>query len=264
MISLLGFQIKPTIFPDKTSQVWKLEPKLIQLLEKSKSLTLQIEWEFENEAELIHVSQLKMLIHPYCNAVTLGIPYLPYARQDKRVSNETTFALLTFCHLLNTMAFHRIYTIDAHSDVAHNILPNMFDTKAKHFFKPSKELVLCYPDKGAEKRYKNQFIMNDYIVMDKKRNQLTGEIEGLTCPSTDICLNKIVTIVDDICDGGRTFIEAAKVLKYMNPKEIHLYVSHGIFSQGLKPLTDAGISKIFTHKGEVNIKKYYEGAIDEA
>lgn len=65
-----------------------------------------------------------------------------------------------------------------------------------------------------------------------------------------------ICIVDDICDGGRTFIEAAKLLQRLEPKEIHLYVSHGIFSKGLKVLTEAGISKIFTHKGEVNLKEH--------
>ena len=38
--------------------------------------------------------------------------------------------------------------------------------------------------------------------------------------------------MDDICDGGRTFIELAKALKVDGPRSVWLYVTHGIFSQG--------------------------------
>jgi ribose-phosphate pyrophosphokinase len=55
-------------------------------------------------------------------------------------------------------------------------------------------------------------------------------------------------ICDDIADGGKTFIELAKSLNGI-VKDINLYVSHGIFSKGLKVLHDAGISKIFTKEG---------------
>ena len=40
-------------------------------------------------------------------------------------------------------------------------------------------------------------------------------------------------IVDDICDGGRTFIELAKVLRERNAGKIELFITHGIFSKGV-------------------------------
>jgi ribose-phosphate pyrophosphokinase len=48
-------------------------------------------------------------------------------------------------------------------------------------------------------------------------------------------INSAVLIVDDICDGGGTFIGIAKAL----PKDVkkYLYVTHGIFSKGLRELT---------------------------
>jgi ribose-phosphate pyrophosphokinase len=47
-------------------------------------------------------------------------------------------------------------------------------------------------------------------------------------------LDKDIFIVDDICDGGRTFTEVAKAIKE-NKKytgKIYLVVTHGIFSAG--------------------------------
>jgi ribose-phosphate pyrophosphokinase len=48
-------------------------------------------------------------------------------------------------------------------------------------------------------------------------------------------------ICDDICDGGRTFIEIAKAIRDIRPKEIfndkiYLCVTHGIFSAGFEEL----------------------------
>ena len=38
--------------------------------------------------------------------------------------------------------------------------------------------------------------------------------------------------VDDICDGGRTFIELGKVLRAKGASKLVLSVTHGIFSRG--------------------------------
>ncbi len=44
-------------------------------------------------------------------------------------------------------------------------------------------------------------------------------------------------VVDDICDGGATFIALAQVIKVAQPDTtIDLYVTHGIFSKGVDEL----------------------------
>lgn len=62
--------------------------------------------------------------------------------------------------------------------------------------------------------------------------------------------DKNILIVDDICDGGATFMLLTKDLYKRGAKSINLFVTHGIFSKGLKPLKEAGINRIFTAKGE--------------
>jgi len=51
--------------------------------------------------------------------------------------------------------------------------------------------------------------------------------------------------VDDICDGGGTFIGLAKALKQKNAGNLYLAVSHGIFSKGFNEL-NKHFTKIFT------------------
>jgi ribose-phosphate pyrophosphokinase len=89
--------------------------------------------------------------------------------------------------------------------------------------------------------------------MDKIRDQETGGITSLRMNTSGGCnhyiKNKNILIVDDICDGGRTFIECAKILHLHEVNSVSLYVTHGIFSKGLAPLEDAGITEIYTKDG---------------
>lgn len=49
----------------------------------------------------------------------------------------------------------------------------------------------------------------------------------------------VVWIVDDLCDGGATFISAAKVLwDRFEIEELNLYVTHGLFSKGKSELNN--------------------------
>jgi phosphoribosylpyrophosphate synthetase len=67
------------------------------------------------------------------------------------------------------------------------------------------------------------------------------------------CKDKRVLIVDDICDGGKTFELLAKDLYNAGAEEVNLFVTHGLFSKGLIPLKLAGIKRIFTNKGQAII-----------
>lgn len=48
--------------------------------------------------------------------------------------------------------------------------------------------------------------------------------------------DKNLLIIDDICDGGGTFIQLAEKLKGLGAAKIGLFVTHGIFSKGYKDL----------------------------
>lgn len=251
MIGLNNRTITPTIFPDKTSQVWKLDPELIAEIEEGTSI---IQWEFENEAEIIQVLQLATL----CNRVSkhgfkamLLVPFLPYGRQDKEVSNETTFALSVFLDVLNKSSlFARVATVDAHNTSIEGLINISANNYLEGVIKLTEPDVVCFPDKGATTR---GYFTNDLpsLHLDKVRNQSTGEIEGLEYKGELDLTNQVVLIVDDICDGGRTFIEAAKLLYSKGALRVCLFTTHGIYSKGVQVLKDAGIKRVFNHKGEV-------------
>jgi ribose-phosphate pyrophosphokinase len=250
MIYLNDQPVNTTIFPDNTSQVWKL-PK--DIFFKS---YISIKWAFSNEGEFLQLAQLKHLLSNKCQYgpfITLTLTYLPYGRQDKEVCNEATFALRTFAALLNTLQFDSVIIHDPHSKIALDLINN------SHAVYPERKILdarvatnsplLCYPDKGAVSKYSETYPGWDYIYGQKVRDQLTGNITHYELIGD--CVGQNVLIVDDICDGGMTFILLAKSLLAAGAKEVNLFVTHGIFSKGTRVLFEAGIKRVFTQDGEV-------------
>lgn len=253
MIKLNGYEIKPTIFPDKTSQVWKIEPEAFS--ENGYNL---IQWVFENEAEFLHVAQLvdlvKYVTKPFTTKsfITLDLPYLPYARQDKYIKNDQTFALRTFAKLVNSLYVQRVICFDAHSKLAYKIINNFIDILPKEEIGKARvacgSCIVCLPDAGAVDRYYSS-IQGPVLCGEKTRDQQTGHITDYKVIGN--AKDQIILIVDDLCDGGMTFILLSEKLYKLGAKEVHLYCSHGIFSKGVQVLRDAGILRIFTKEGEV-------------
>lgn len=258
MIKLNGVEVKPTIFPDKTSQVWKIS--------ELNNALFHIEWEFENEAELFHLIQLVYLIRSSSIGVSpvigLRMNYFPYARQDKKVSNTSTFALYPFLEVLGNLGFSYVESIDVHNEDAIRDISYVINLKNYTTEQEIRDTMACcntdtilFPDLGAARRYEKYNLGSKVqkIIGDKLRDQQTGQImryEILSVDDSDTLGN--VLIVDDLCDGGGTFILAARVLReFSTVKNIDLFTSHGIYSKGVNYLKENGINRVFNHKGEV-------------
>jgi ribose-phosphate pyrophosphokinase len=249
MIPVNEHHITPTVFPDGTQQVWQLAPALMA------ASTWHICWSFAAEAELITLIQLSDL--GTGRPMHLELPYLPYGRQDKAVSNEATFGLQSFIRVLRLCAFDSITVMDPHSQVVMDALPHCRAiyphaqvTAAIH---DTQATAIAYPDAGAVRKYTAIYQTDCRIISGRKvRNQQTGvltdtAIEGDPADHT-------VLIVDDICDGGRTFVALADALYAGGAQAVHLFVAHGLFSKGIHVLTAARIGRIFTAQGEVDTR----------
>lgn len=262
MIYLNGQPLNVTVFPDKTSQVWKLNPSFL-----NDSFRQHIEWVFENEGEIVQLAQLVDLLEKRQDKKfpimrILELPYLPYGRQDKNVSNDATFALHSFAHMVNQLHFAKVIIHDPHSEVALQLIHNseaVYPIAALNFvIAEVKADTLCYPDKGAKSKYTSVYgeIKLRVVYGEKVRDQSSGKIISYDLyqafDSWDDVKNKNVLIVDDICDGGATFTILAKDLLAKGAKSVALFVTHGIFSRGLKPLFESGIQRIYTQDGEAS------------
>lgn len=169
----------------------------------------------------------------------LKLFYTPYARQDRQTSLQEPFSFKTIAKLINSCDFSCVTVYDPHSDVMPALIENCVVRKRVDLVpKIEENYIIVSPDAGAMKA--NNEIAKKWglrhIVATKVIDVKTGEITA-TQIHTDIDLrNQELLVLDNICDGGRTFIELAKVLKTYNPKNINLYVTVGIYSKGVEVL----------------------------
>lgn len=170
----------------------------------------------------------------------LKLLYTPYARQDRKTSSEEPFSFKTFARIINACGFDSVVLHDPHSDVTPALIENCRVRKRVDIIPDIKgDFIVVSPDAGAMKA-NNEIAKKfklEHVVATKVRDTNTGEITA-TQVHTDINLEgRELIVFDDICDGGRTFIELAKVLKTHKPKNIHLQVTVGIYSKGLDVLS---------------------------
>lgn len=186
-----------------------------------------------------------------CNssvAICLTIPYFPYARQDRVCNFGESLSVKVMTDLINSLKCERVTILDPHSDVTPALIDNcrvipMSVLVNNNLLCKIKygNLSIVSPDMGSEKKVSDiaKYIYEDessskLIKAYKERDVTNGNIIGTSFVG-DV-KGKNLIILDDICDGGRTFIELAKLLKEKGACNIYLYVTHGIFSKGIGEL----------------------------
>lgn len=178
----------------------------------------------------------------------LVIPYFPYARQDRVPTHGEALSVKVFANIINSLGYPSVTVLDPHSDVTPALVDNMeiipqWGIWSCQFVKWSAEdtldkFDLISPDAGALKKiYKLMECVGNRCdnirIGMKHRDTQTGQITSTSVDGTP--KNKTAIVVDDICDGGRTFIELGKVIKGDYDRLI-LCITHGIFSNGFDGL----------------------------
>jgi ribose-phosphate pyrophosphokinase len=174
------------------------------------------------------------------NAIELVCPYFPYARQDRVCDKGEALSVKVIADIINLQKYSKVTIWDAHSDVTPALIDRCENISCTEFVRTvvrnlDKKPILVAPDGGARKKVFEcaKELGCGFVQAEKLRNVHTGEITGteVTIPVNYDGNNFL--IVDDICDGGRTFIELAKELRTYDVGNVYLYVTHGIFSKGL-------------------------------
>lgn len=173
--------------------------------------------------------------------IELRALYFPYARQDRVCNKGEALSVKVMSNLINAMGFSEVVVADAHSDVTTALLDNVTNLSQVDIiglsslrYSTTNPFTLVAPDAGAAKKthaLAKAIGCKDVVQGEKLRNMATGQIIR-TELNGDVD-GKDLVIVDDVCDGGRTFLELAKVAKARGAQSITLYVTHGIFSQGM-------------------------------
>jgi ribose-phosphate pyrophosphokinase len=154
--------------------------------------------------------------------------------------------------IINNLGFEKVTILDAHSEVTPALIDNCEAVSNHNFIKQVIEKIginvkLISPDGGALKKiYKVSAFLDGIEVVEcsKSRDVKTGRLEGFKVYADDLS-GQDCLIIDDICDGGGTFIGLANELRKKNSGKLYLAITHGIFSKGFDELENC-FTQIFT------------------
>lgn len=232
---------------------------------------LKIVCNFESNDDLINLLLLNDALRESFGLqvpINLYIPYFPYARQDRSMCNGQSNSLRAIVNLIRSCKFNQVEVVDPHSDV----LPALFGPgelkvisqldaiKGSHIIRDyinhKEKPYIVAPDAGALKKI---YQISGYfglpvIQASKNRDVVKGTVSGTVVQDLGISDPVNLLVVDDIIDGGRTFIELAKeIRKVYNVKRLGLWASHGIFSKGLEVLSDYDDIEVFNNMSKFEL-----------
>ncbi|ACO94364.1 putative nicotinamide phosphoribosyl transferase [Shigella phage Ag3] len=145
------------------------------------------------------------------------IPYFPYARQDRHCDFGEPLSVKWAAEFINSMNFDRVAIKDPHSHVVTSLINNVHVVPQDYivrqylgWFIRGNNAVLVAPDGGAAKKTEALSLSLDGVPVvygHKNRDTKTGEIIGVSITNPELIKDRYLVVVDDICDGGRTFVE---------------------------------------------------------
>jgi ribose-phosphate pyrophosphokinase len=183
----------------------------------------------------------------------LIIPYFPAARQDRVMVPGESLSVKVYADIINRMGIQKVVVFDPHSEVTPALLDRVVAVPnhafvAKVLGHITAPVQLVAPDGGALKKiYKLSEYLGGINVVEcsKRRDVKTGKLSGFEVFAEEDLKGKDFLVVDDICDGGGTFLGLAQQLRKHHVGRLFLAVSHGIFSHGVEELAQY-YEKIFT------------------
>lgn len=251
-------KILSTIYDYSHSQIYWVKKDLVQI-----------------KARLNNFKDLELIICATKSLRALGVKeihlYTPYflgSRSDRKFEEGSNNYLKdVICPIINSLDFKSVTVLDPHSDVLEACLNNFKKVdnlgvlqfaQFNIYERMSKEelhskYILISPDAGANKKIfkiaEQIGYTGDIITCSKSRDE-QGKLSRVEVPITGDQHNmlhqgpfKDFIIIDDICDGGATFINIAKEIKQYfhesgkTKSKIYLIITHGIFSKGFEELS---------------------------
>jgi ribose-phosphate pyrophosphokinase len=190
--------------------------------------------------------------------ITAVIPYLCYARKDRRSKSRDPVSTRYVASLLETVGADRVLTLDVHNLAAYE---NAFRIGAEHLqakrlfvdeFVPRigrEPVVVVSPDVGGVKRAEDfrQALSRRLgreaggAFLEKYRSAgvvsgeaVVGDIEG-----------RVAIIVDDLISTGGTIARAVAACRSRGARAVYAAATHGIFvGEAARMVADPGLERL--------------------
>ena len=180
------------------------------------------------------------------NSVTVVMPYFGYARQDRTAAPREPITAKLVANMLVKAGVSRVVTLDLHAVQVQGFfdipVDNLFTVPLFADYYARKgligdDVVIVSPKNSGIKRARSlaeslntPIAIIDYAQDDADREEgyIIGDVES-----------KKAILIDDMLNTGRTFSEAAKIVKKNGATEIYAVASHGLFAGNATQLLDA-------------------------
>lgn len=201
-----------------------------------------IEMVYSGSNDLVDLMLLVNAIrHNFGNkTIQLICKYFPFARQDRVCNTGESFSLQAIAQFINMLNFSKIEVWDPHSDVLAGMFPPGVLKVTEQYLLAVTHLgaldtidLIVAPDAGAAKKAnKLAFAIGCHIVHASKTRR---PMDGLVCDinfDADVKKMNRIVVVDDIYDGGATFIALGERIRKDFSGQLDLFTTHGIYSKG--------------------------------
>jgi ribose-phosphate pyrophosphokinase len=246
----LGVDSYPTVhrsFPDGESYIRITAP-----LKEETAVIVQTTFPYPDKSLL----QLFLLVDAARDAgakeVVCVVPYLAYARQDKRFLEGEALSLKTVSKLLGASGVDRLIVIDVHEQEALegfcgeagvqvtnlSAMPDLAEYLKMNGFDGAFSLS---PDEGAIDLAKSAgtVLGGEVSFFTKERDLHNGEIE-MVVKDIDV-RGRSVVVFDDIVSSGGTTAMAVKGLRKQGANRVAAACTHGLFmGDAREKILDAG------------------------
>jgi ribose-phosphate pyrophosphokinase len=191
--------------------------------------------------------------------VSAIVPYLCYARKDRRTKARDPVTVRYVASLFEAVNVDKIVTMDVHNLQAfqnafrcsneHIEAQNLFVSFFMNEISSGEGVVVMSPDIGGVKRaerFRDRLAKAlqrevDFAFMEKLRSK--GVISGEAV--VGIVEGKIVIILDDLINSGSTMARAAAACNRLGASRVYSVVTHGVFTQkAAEALKEESLTKV--------------------
>ena len=239
-------------FPDGEKHI-----KFTEELDRKEKYTVACR--IRNAEELFILVQVGDILNRMEVVWDLRILYLMSMRMDRVINFNEAFSLKTVANIINSLKPFTVGIATPHSDRTLKLIDSSFsfgDSEINNYLgDKSEKLIICAPDKGAYDRYWLYIEGRPNLTVRKKRDLSNGRILSLEVEEKNYTDEDIkdadILVLDDLCDGGGTFVLCAQKLRELFPdNRLILYVTHMVNPKGLE-----NVLKVYD---EVHITNTYE------
>lgn len=207
-----------------------------------------------------HIIQLLMIIHKCksddASKITVIIPYMAYARQDKAFLEGEIISISVLADLIQNCGTNEVITVDIHNELSLSyfsiIIKNIsaipiladFLLNNKNIENP----IIVSPDEGGKIRAKKiaELLNLQMLCLKKTRDRETGLVS--IEEKLDLAVHgKDAILIDDMISTGKSIVKACEVLKKNKIRKIIVLCTHALLlDNALEIIMEAGVHEIIS------------------